>query len=87
MIRLIYYAILAYVIYLVYRFLTSFVRKASSPRPKARLSGMMVKDEACNMYIPKEEAIKEVIEGREYFFHSKDCRKKFLDEIKSAGKT
>jgi len=85
MIRLIYYAILAYVIYLVYRFLTSFARKTSSSPPKARLSGMMVKDEACNMYIPKEEAIKEVIEGREYFFHSKDCRKKFLEELKKAG--
>jgi len=84
MIRLIYYAILGYVIYLVYRFLTSFVRKISSPQPKPRLSGMMVKDETCNMYIPKEEAIQEMIEGREYFFHSKDCRKKFLEEMKKA---
>jgi YHS domain-containing protein len=46
---------------------------------------MMVKDEACETYIPKEEAIREVIDGKEYFFCSKDCRRKILDQVKKSG--
>ena len=63
-------------------------RRISPPQPKAappRLSGVMVKDEACLTYVPKEDALREVIDGREYFFCSKECRKKFLSDKKSAG--
>jgi YHS domain-containing protein len=45
----------------------------------------MVKDEACLTYVPKEDALREVIDGREYFFCSKECRKKFLSDRKTAG--
>ncbi len=80
--RLIYYLILAWLVYLIIRFFQNLARRTQSPRPKPRLSGMMVKDEACDTYIPKEEALREVIDGREYFFCSKDCRKKFLEQRK-----
>ena len=80
MIRLIYYLLLAWLIYAIIRFFQNLGRRTQSPRSKPRLSGMMVKDEACNTYIPKEEAIRELIDGQEYFFCSKDCRKKFLEQ-------
>jgi YHS domain-containing protein len=45
----------------------------------------MVKDEICNTYIPKEEAIREVRNGREHFFCSRECRKKFLQADKKSA--
>jgi uncharacterized protein len=79
MFRLIYYAILAYLVYSIWRFVRSLKRRTIDARPQPRLSGMMVKDEACDTYIPKEEALREVVDGKEYFFCSQDCRKKFLE--------
>jgi uncharacterized protein len=82
MIRLLYYAMLAYVAYIIYKFLQTLGRRRQPPKVSARLSGMMVKDETCDTYIAKEEAIREVIDGKEYFFCSNDCRRKFLDQVK-----
>jgi YHS domain-containing protein len=84
--RLIYYAIVAYLIYSAYLFLKNLGKPRRKPQETARLSGVMVKDEACQTYLPRNEALRDVIDGREYFFCSKDCRQKFLDERKrSAG--
>jgi uncharacterized protein len=86
--RLIYFAVWAYFFFIVYRFVRNLWRKIAPPQPKTaqpRLSGVMVKDEACLTYVAKEEALREVIDGREYFFCSKECRKKFLSDRKSAG--
>lgn len=82
MIRLLYYILIAYLIYILIRFFQSLGRRSQAPKSRARLSGMMVKDEACNTYVPKEEAIREVIDGQEYFFCSKECKKKFLAQKK-----
>ena len=40
----------------------------------------MVKDEICNTYLPKEEAIAAKFDGKEYFFCSKECHQKFLEQ-------
>jgi len=83
--RLLYYAMLAYFVYVVYKFLHGLGRRPRPSKPAPRLSGMMVKDEACETYISKEEAIREVIDGKEYFFCSNDCRRKILDQDKKSG--
>jgi uncharacterized protein len=88
MMRLIFYAVWAYIIYSVYRFVRNIGRKLHPPPPKperTNISGVMVKDEACLTYIPKEDALRETVGGREYYFCSKECRKKFLDASKKAG--
>jgi len=85
--RLIYFVVWAYIIYSVYRFFRNLWRRIAPPAGKAqprRVSGVMVKDEACGTYIPRDEAIKETIGGKDYFFCSKECRKKFLDASKKA---
>jgi uncharacterized protein len=83
MLKLIYYAIVAYLIYLV---LKIFQRKgrptASSADPRTIRSGIMVKDESCQTYIPRENALREIIDGQERFFCSRECRTKFLEERK-----
>jgi uncharacterized protein len=86
--RLIFYAVWAYIIWSVYKFFRNIWRKIVPPPAKEsrpRVSGVMVKDEACLTYIPKEEALREVVGGKEYFFCSKECRKKFLDAAKRAS--
>lgn len=42
----------------------------------------MVKDEICNTYLPKEDAIKEIYQGKELYFCSKECQQKFLESKK-----
>lgn len=85
MIRLIYYILIAYVIYIAVRFIQNLGKRIQAPKPKPRLSGMMVKDEACNTYVPKEEALRDVIDGQEFFFCSKECRKNFLEQKKHSS--
>jgi YHS domain-containing protein len=84
--RLFYYAVMAYVVYSVYRFFKNLGRPRQGAKPRAQLSGVMVKDEACQIYLPKDQALRETIGGREYFFCSKECREKFLQERKGAGR-
>jgi len=84
LVRLIYYVFLAYLIYIIYKFFRNLSKRKLSSKARPRLSGMMVKDETCNMYVPKEEAIREVIGGKEFFFCSKECRQKFLAQRKTA---
>jgi len=88
--RLIFYAVWAYIIYSVYKVFRNAWRKIVPPAAKAktdrtRISGVMVKDEACLTYIPKDDALREVIGGKEHFFCSKECRKKFLDTAKKSS--
>ena len=39
----------------------------------------MVKDEICDVYLPKDEAIKTIYQGKEYYFCSEKCKQKFLE--------
>jgi YHS domain-containing protein len=81
--RLVFYLIVAYVVYLFLRLLLSPPRPArrhiNAPQP----SGVMVKDETCNTYLPREQAILEKAEGKDYYFCSQECRKKFLEQRKT----
>ena len=81
--KIILYAFLAYVVYLLIRFFAA-LNKASKPsRTSKSASSLMVKDEICNTYLPKEDAVKEVYKGKEYYFCSSECRQKFLEQKKS----
>jgi uncharacterized protein len=85
LIRLIWYGFLAYLVFAVIRFLFRAGQK-TRPRPAAksgREPGVMVKDEVCNTYLPREDALREVQGGREFFFCSRACRQKFLDRAKA----
>ncbi len=85
LLRFLLYAAVAYTIYLLLRFLLSPRRPIRSGRPPARLSGIMVKDEICNTYLPKDEAVLERADGDDHYFCSQECRQKFLERQKSGG--
>jgi uncharacterized protein len=76
------YGLLAYIIYLIVRFFSAIKKSQHPPMPKQKTSGVMVKDETCNTYLPKDEAIREMYQGQEHFFCSQACRKKFLESKK-----
>lgn len=80
--KIVFYALLIYAVYLVYRFFRALGKSQKPPKTANRPSGLMVKDEVCNTYLPKEHAIKEIYEGKEYYFCSKECRQKFLEQKK-----
>ena len=83
MLKIVLYAFLAYIIFLVFRFFRALNKASKPPRASKRISGIMVKDETCNTYLPKENAIREVYKGKEYYFCSSECRQKFLEQKKS----
>ena len=80
--RIILYALIAYIVYKSIRFYQRLSQKSKSPPKSKQTSGLMVKDTICNTYLPQEDAIKEIMEEKEYFFCSKDCRQKFLESKK-----
>lgn len=80
--RLVFYLLIAYLVYLIIRFIAGPVRRSRPQRPPRRLSGTMVKDEVCNTYLPREDAIRESIDGMDHFFCSSECRDKFLQQKK-----
>ncbi len=76
LIKLAFYVLLAYLAYLVFRIYRSVTRRRVPPEQPKQIQGVMVKDDVCNTYIPKDEAIREVRDGRERFFCSEECRRK-----------
>jgi YHS domain-containing protein len=78
LLRLILVAFVAYVAFLVLRIYAGLKRARPPARPRAsrEVRGVMVKDEVCGMYIPREEALTEVREGVEHYFCSEECRRK-----------
>jgi uncharacterized protein len=74
--ELVFIIFIVYIAYRVIRFFKALTRPRPAPKPPPQTQGIMVKDEVCNTYIPKEEAIREVRDGQERFFCSEECRRK-----------
>jgi uncharacterized protein len=86
LLRWIYWAVIIYFLYLVWRFIRTPRKRPSRRENRSKsLPQMMVKDEVCNTYLPVQDAIKEVYQGREYYFCSRECRQKFLDQKKTGA--
>jgi len=80
--RLVIIAILAYILYLI-------IKKFLGSGKKINLGSSggvideMVQDPFCKTYIPRRESLKRVIEGKEYFFCSDECVRKYKSERNS----
>ncbi|MFQ6070154.1 MAG: YHS domain-containing protein [Candidatus Aminicenantales bacterium] len=80
-IKIAFYVLIAYIVLIIYRFFKSLLRARNPQGTAGHDSRLMVKDEYCNTYLPREEALREVIDGKEYFFCSPECRHKFLEKL------
>ena len=80
LVRIIFYAFLVYTGLRIFRFIQALGNRTipKAERPSKSLSGVMIKDEICQTYLPKEDAIKELKDGKEYYFCSRECQEKFL---------
>ena len=57
----------------------------AGPRPTSRLGVDLVKDRVCNTYVPRDRALRAVVEGREEYFCSGECRSRALAEATRAS--
>ena len=85
MLRFIIFVLLLYLILRLVSFWRKISRSSSPPSSASppTLSGRMVKDEVCQMYLPRENALREIIDGEEQFFCSAECRRKCLEDRKA----
>jgi YHS domain-containing protein len=76
--RFVLFALVAYVAFLFLRIYLGLKRRRAQTRDRAprAVQGVMVKDEICGTYIPRDEALREVRDGVEHFFCSEECRRK-----------
>jgi YHS domain-containing protein len=76
--RLILFAFIAYVVFLFLRITRGLkqARRQAGPKAPGRVEGVMVKDEICGTYIPRDQALTEVRDGVEHYFCSEECRRR-----------
>lgn len=83
MIRIIFLAVLAYILYRLVKGVFSPKTKIDRRKPGGVIDEM-VQDPFCGTYIPKRESIRRVMEGQEYHFCSEECADKFALQMKES---
>lgn len=84
-IRIIFYALIGYILYLLIKFFQGISKSGREVSSSAQKTGMMVKDNVCQTYLPEEDALKEKYKGETLYFCSKKCRDSFLKSHKNKG--
>jgi uncharacterized protein len=80
LLRLVLFAFIAYVAFLFLRIFRGAKRMGQRTGPPPReVQGVMVKDEICGTYIPRDIALTEVRDGVEHYFCSEECRRRLRD--------
>ena len=76
MIRIIIYALIAY---LLYRALKALLlpKINTMSHGNGKVIDEMIQDPFCEKYVPRREAIKRTINGQDYFFCSESCADQF----------
>ncbi len=71
--------LILFVVRLVGRAVAALFRPASRPRATPKMEGIdLVRDRVCNTFLPREQAIRSVVAGREEHFCSAGCRDQAL---------
>lgn len=83
MIRIIFLAVLAYILYRLVKGVFS-ARTKIDRRKAGGVIDEMVQDPFCGTYIPRRESVRRVIEGQEYLFCSDECADKFALQMKES---
>lgn len=81
--------ILAVLLYIGYRLITSNFRKKddgedkSSRKPGGSITDVLVEDPVCHKLVPREQAVKLEVDGETHYFCSRECRDEFTSEDKA----
>lgn len=79
MVRLILIVVLIFIIYQLVRGLLG-QKKQIRRKDDNKVIDEMVQDPVCKTYIPRRQAVKVLLKGREYNFCSESCAEKFKAE-------
>jgi uncharacterized protein len=77
MLRLLIIGILIYLLYVLGKGLFRKDKGIHRGSPDTGVIDEMVRDPVCETYIPKRQAIRRVIDNKEFFFCSKECADRF----------
>lgn len=77
--RLIFLAILVYVAYRLIRGLNRSKQEIHTT-PDGGVIDEMVQDPVCETYVPRRDAVKKMIDGRDVFFCSHECASRYEKE-------
>ena len=83
MIRIIFLAVLAYILYRLVKSIFSARTKIDRRKPGGVIDEM-VQDPFCGTYIPRRESVRRVIEGQEHLFCSDECADKYALQMKES---
>jgi YHS domain-containing protein len=85
MFRLLLFVILILILYYVLHYLIKDMVPRRKDPPRERDAEELVQDPCCQVYLPKESALKVRISGKETYFCSRECVKKFLRRQDAPG--
>jgi len=77
MFRLIYFFVLLYLLYLLFKWFFKQGKKYQKMEGQDGIIDEMVQDPVCKTYIPRKEAFKRSYGGKEILFCSRECADKF----------
>lgn len=83
--RLLFLCLLVYLGYKVFKILSAPGKPQGGPpmgNQVKQVDDVMVKDPWCDTYIPRNDGVKETINGETLYFCSTACRDKYLDKIR-----
>jgi YHS domain-containing protein len=80
MFRLVIFVLLGYFAYRLFKGLLGTGNRVSGQGSKGNVVSEMVQDPFCKTYIPRNEARRIVLDGKEFFFCSKECAEKFKEK-------
>lgn len=85
--RLLFYAVVFFVGYLIYKATREALNKPEQMRRKRQDEGItaeLVEDPVCHTYCPRNDAVVAHLEGGTYYFCSQECKQRFI-EMRKGG--
>lgn len=78
LVRVLIWLIVGFLVYTVFQiFKQALLKPPAPPAEKTTRGEDMVQDPECKTYVPKNDAIKAQVGGKERYFCSADCRDKY----------
>lgn len=77
--RLLIGILIGYLVFRIYRKIKESIslERQAPPSPRIEEPDTLLQDPVCGTFIPRKEALKLVKDGKEYFFCSEGCLKRF----------
>ena len=77
-VRLIIWALLGFIVYVIVKAAVQVFRAPTPPAEKSRGGETMERDPQCGTFVPRGEAVTASVRGRQHWFCSARCRDEYL---------